>query len=106
MKTCYTTLFNACCLLGALFIAPTGHAAQTCDKDLYGQVYCAPEGGVLQKDAFGKYTCSPGSCLRDDHGRQMCSAQIGGAVVMDPFKGIQCVGGCVEPDVKYCQTPR
>lgn len=95
-------------LLGSLLALATlvqpAFAQQVCDKDMYGKVFCAPLGGVLEKDAFGQYACSPGKCARDDRGRLLCSAREGGAVVIDPFKGIQCVGGCVQPDLKYCQT--
>ena len=105
MKIRCITLFNACCLAGFLVFGPIVQAAQQCDRDLHGQVYCAPKGGLLQKDAFGNYACSRGACLRDDHGRLLCSPRKGGAAVMDPFKGIQCVGGCVQPDQKYCQKP-
>jgi len=93
------------CLLSFLVLSPVAYAKQQCANDLYGQVFCAPKGGVLQNDAFGKFACSPGQCLQDDHGRLLCSAQKGGVVVRDPFKGIQCVGGCVQPHSKYCQKP-
>jgi len=96
----------ASCLMGALVFSPLTFAMQQCDKDIYGQVYCAPVGGLLQRDAFEKYTCSPSQCIRNDHGVLLCSPKRGGAVVSDPFKGIQCVGGCVQPHLKYCQRPR
>lgn len=101
-----STFFIASAWMVSLAFSPQVHAAQQCDRDIYGQVYCAPKGGLLQKDAFGKYACSPGQCIRNDHGVLLCSAKKGGVVVSDPFKGIQCIGGCVQPHLKYCQRPK
>ncbi len=102
----HTSLLIASCFLGFFVLSSTANAKQQCANDMYGQIYCAPEKGVLQKDAFGKFACSPGECLKDDHGRLLCSAKEDGSVFRDPFKGIQCIGGCVEPHLKYCQQPR
>jgi hypothetical protein len=95
-------LFVLFVMLVATLVA---YAQDGCTQNSIGQVICAPPGGSAQKNSIGQVVCGPGHCVVNSIGQVLCSSQPGGGAMINNIGQAVCVGGCVQGDPSYCQSP-
>jgi len=77
--------------------------AQNCQKDVVGDIYCAPPNGTAVVDLAYRIVCARGQCMKAVTGQYVCSSEQGGAVVVNNAYQIKCYGECVKPTKELCQ---
>jgi hypothetical protein len=92
----------------ALLMLASGNLAfaQSCIKNTFGQILCAPPNGSAQLNAFGQVVCGPGECVVNSLGQILCSSRPGGGAIINQFGQAACVGGCVQASPSFCRVPR
>ena len=75
-----------------------------CERDQYGNVFCADVGGGAMRDTKGHVMCGTGYCARDDRGEIWCSTEQGGDAKTDSKGKVVCLGGCEPGTVERCTT--
>jgi hypothetical protein len=77
--------------------------AQNCQKDVVGNIYCAPPNGTAVVDLAYRIVCARGQCIKAVTGQYVCSSEQGGTVVVNNAYQIKCYGECVKPTKELCQ---
>jgi hypothetical protein len=88
-------------LVSILIFSPS--YAQNCQKDVAGNIYCAPPNGTAVVDLAYRIVCARGQCMKAVTGQYVCSSEQGGAVVVNNAYQIKCYGECVKPTKELCQ---
>lgn len=90
-------------LFSLLFFYSNVSFSQNCQKDVAGNIYCAPPNGSAVVDLAYRIVCARGQCMKAVTGEYVCSSEQGGAVVVNNAYQIKCYGECVKPTRDLCQ---
>jgi len=90
----------------SLFIASTAFASGNCTQNSSGKIVCAPPGGTITKDRNDEVVCGFGNCVVTNTGTILCSAQPGGAAILNKLGRAECAGMCVSASQKACKSAR
>lgn len=77
-----------------------------CERDRYGNVFCAQPGGGATKDRYGVVQCGAGYCVRNREGEVWCSRRQGGGVALNSYGEAKCLGGCEPGTAERCEPGR